>query len=161
MVNTTLLAVINPQELVACRFVKGGVDRFIYHNFLKALFEKYEGSAKLLLLVDNLSSHKSKLAKRLASNYKHIIIFHFYHLVTKINFFYFFYTFTSSPFFILHSSSHIYTHLSPFLFHLSRKFRFSKLIRFWLPFFFLVTFLFLNSNHPNVYVQPLFGPFCP
>lgn len=75
MVNTTLLAVINPQELVACRFVKGGVDRFIYHNFLKALFEKYEGRAKLLLLVDNLSSHKSKLAKRLASNYKHIIIF--------------------------------------------------------------------------------------
>ena len=57
--NTSLLAVINPHQFVAGIFVKGGVDRFIYHDFLKNLFERYEGRGKLLLLVDNLSSHKS------------------------------------------------------------------------------------------------------
>ena len=75
IMNITLLAVIHPAGLVQARFVKGGVDSSVYYDFVKELFERFEGRKKLLLMVENLGAHKTSIVKKLATKHSHITIF--------------------------------------------------------------------------------------
>ena len=71
-------------------FVKGFVDRWIFHRFLNKLYDRYKGKQKLLIIADNLSAHKVAEIKILCTKYNHKLLLNipFWSCANPIEFFF-------------------------------------------------------------------------
>ena len=76
--NIILICCISPTRVLGAKFVRGGVDRFIFEEYLKEVFtlqHQYNPDQKLLILLDNVSFHSTSRVKQLIKNSPHILLF--------------------------------------------------------------------------------------